>query len=52
MFFLMAVTAVFTVLLGLSPVRYTGILLFFQAFFVTGSFPWGSWPSREPFPGR
>jgi NNP family nitrate/nitrite transporter-like MFS transporter len=41
MFFLLAVTSVFTVLLGLSPVRHTGVLLFFQAFFVTGFFPVG-----------
>ncbi|MDD3844863.1 MAG: MFS transporter [Syntrophorhabdaceae bacterium] len=41
MFFMMVIAGVFTVLLGLSPVRYTGVLLFFQAFFVTGFFPVG-----------
>jgi MFS family permease len=41
MFFMMVITGVFTVLLGLSPVRHTGIVLFFQAFFVTGFFPVG-----------
>jgi len=41
MFFLLSVTAVFTVLLGLSPVKWTGVFLFFQAFFVTGFFPVG-----------
>ncbi len=41
MFFMLFVTGIFTVLMGLSPVRYTGALLFFQAFFVTGFFPMG-----------
>lgn len=40
-FFMLLVTGIFTVLMGLSPVKYTGILLFFQAFFVTGFFPMG-----------
>ncbi len=41
MFFMMVITGIFTVLLGAAPVRYTGVLLFFQAFFVTGFFPIG-----------
>ena len=41
MFFMMIITGIFTVLLGIAPVRYTGVLLFFQAFFVTGFFPMG-----------
>ncbi len=41
MFFMLLITGVFTVLMGLSPVKYTGTLLFFQAFFVTGFFPVG-----------
>lgn len=41
MFFMMVITGIFTVLLGIAPVRYTGVLLFFQAFFVTGFFPMG-----------
>lgn len=41
MFSMVVITGVFTVLLGLSPVRHTGIVLFFQAFFVTGFFPVG-----------
>ena len=41
MFLMMLITGIFTVLMGLSPVKYTGVLLFFQAFFVTGFFPIG-----------
>jgi hypothetical protein len=41
MFFMLLITGIFTVLMGLAPVRYTGLLLFFQAFFVTGFFPVG-----------
>lgn len=41
MFFMLLITGVFTVLMGLSPVKYTGAMLFFQAFFVTGFFPVG-----------
>lgn len=41
MFVMLFVTGIFTVLMGFSPVRYTGVLLFFQAFFVTGFFPMG-----------
>jgi MFS family permease len=41
MFFMVAVAGIFTVLLGLAPVRYIGIVLFLQAFFVTGFFPAG-----------
>ena len=41
MFFMMVITGIFTVVLGIAPVRYTGVLLFFQAFFVTGFFPLG-----------
>lgn len=41
MFFMMIITGIFTVFLGIAPVRYTGVLLFFQAFFVTGFFPMG-----------
>ncbi|MEN6615586.1 MAG: MFS transporter [Syntrophorhabdus sp.] len=41
MFFMLLVTGVLTVLMGLSPVGYTGVILFFQAFFVTGFFPIG-----------
>ncbi|MEN6615904.1 MAG: MFS transporter [Syntrophorhabdus sp.] len=41
MFLMMVITGVFTVLLGMAPVRYTGVVLFFQAFFVTGFFPVG-----------
>ncbi len=40
-FVLMLITGIFTVLMGLSPIKYTGALLFFQAFFVTGFFPLG-----------
>ena len=38
---MMLITGIFTVLMGISPVKYTGVLLFFQAFFVTGFFPIG-----------
>jgi MFS family permease len=41
MFFMVAVAGIFTILLGLTPVRYIGIVLFLQAFFVTGFFPAG-----------
>ena len=41
MFSMLLMTGIFTVLMGLSPVKYTGMLLFFQAFFVTGFFPMG-----------
>ncbi|MEN6489706.1 MAG: MFS transporter [Smithella sp.] len=34
-------TSIFTVLLGLSPVKYVGIVLFMQAFFVIAFFPVG-----------
>lgn len=40
-FFMMFITGIFTVLMGISPARYTGVLLFLQAFFVTGFFPMG-----------
>jgi MFS family permease len=50
MFFLLAVTSVFTVLLGLSSVRHTGVFLFFQAFFVTGFFPLGLVAIARTFP--
>lgn len=41
MFSMLLMTGIFTVLMGLSPVKYTGMALFFQAFFVTGFFPIG-----------
>lgn len=41
MFLMVLITGVFTVLLGLVPVKYIGIILFLQAFFVTGFFPVG-----------
>jgi MFS family permease len=41
MFFTLAVSGFFTVLLGLAPAKYVGIVLFLQAFFVTGFFPMG-----------
>jgi NNP family nitrate/nitrite transporter-like MFS transporter len=41
MFIMMIVTSFFTVLLGLVSVRYIGVVLFLQAFFVTGFFPVG-----------
>jgi MFS family permease len=41
MFSMLVVSGIFTVLLGLAPVKYVGIVLFLQAFFVTGFFPMG-----------
>lgn len=41
MFLVMIITGGFTVLMGLAPVKYIGIVLFLQAFFVTGFFPVG-----------
>ncbi|HEX2966731.1 MAG TPA: MFS transporter, partial [Syntrophorhabdaceae bacterium] len=41
MFNVMIISGVITILLGIAPVRYTGIVLFLQAFFVTGFFPIG-----------
>jgi NNP family nitrate/nitrite transporter-like MFS transporter len=41
MFILMVITGFFTVLMGLVSVKYMGIVLFLQAFFVTGFFPAG-----------
>lgn len=41
MFFVMIITGVFTVIMGLVSVRYIGIVLFLQAFFVTAFFPVG-----------
>jgi NNP family nitrate/nitrite transporter-like MFS transporter len=41
MILVMMVTSVFTVLMGLVPVRHIGIVLFLQAFFVTAFFPVG-----------
>jgi len=41
MFFMLVVTGIFTVLLGLAPVKHMGIVLFLQSFFVTGFFPAG-----------
>ena len=41
MFFVMIITGVFTVIMGLVSVRYIGIILFLQAFFVTAFFPVG-----------
>ena len=41
MFLMVLITGIFTVLLGLVPVKYIGIVLFLQAFFVTGFFPVG-----------
>jgi NNP family nitrate/nitrite transporter-like MFS transporter len=41
MFLIMIISSVFTVLMGLAPVKYIGIILFLQAFFVTGFFPVG-----------
>jgi MFS family permease len=39
LFFIMITTSVFTVLLGVTPVKYIGVILFLQASFVTGFFP-------------
>ena len=41
MFLVLIITSIFTVLLGLVSVRYIGIVLFLQAFFVTAFFPVG-----------
>ena len=41
MFLLMIITSVVTVLMGLAPAKYVGIVLFLQALFVTGLFPVG-----------
>jgi MFS transporter, NNP family, nitrate/nitrite transporter len=41
MFLVMIITSVLTVLMGLVSVRYIGIVLFLQAFFVTAFFPVG-----------
>ena len=41
MFLVMIITGVFTVFMGLISVRYIGIVLFLQAFFVTAFFPVG-----------
>jgi MFS family permease len=41
MFFVLLITGIFTVLLGLISVKYIGIILFLQASFVTGFFPVG-----------
>ena len=41
MFFVMITTSVFTVLMGLSSVKYIGFVLFLQAFVVTAFFPVG-----------
>jgi NNP family nitrate/nitrite transporter-like MFS transporter len=41
MFLVMIITGIFTVFMGLVSVRYIGIVLFLQAFFVTAFFPVG-----------
>ena len=41
MFIVMFITGALTVLMGLVSVRYIGIVLFLQAFFVTAFFPAG-----------
>ncbi len=41
MFPMMAVAGAFTILMGLVSVKYTGIILFLQAVFITGFFPVG-----------
>lgn len=41
LFFMMVITGVFTMLMGLVSVKYMGIVLFLQAVFVTGFFPVG-----------
>jgi NNP family nitrate/nitrite transporter-like MFS transporter len=41
MILVMIVTSFFTVLMGLTSVKYIGIILFLQAFFVTAFFPVG-----------
>lgn len=41
MFFVLLITGILTVLLGLVSVKYIGIVLFLQASFVTGFFPIG-----------
>jgi len=41
MFPMMAVAGVFTILMGIVSVRYTGLVLFLQAVFITGFFPVG-----------
>jgi NNP family nitrate/nitrite transporter-like MFS transporter len=40
-FIMMFLTGILTVLTGVSPVRFIGVTLFFQALFVTGFFPLG-----------
>jgi NNP family nitrate/nitrite transporter-like MFS transporter len=41
MFFVMIITSILVVLMGLASVKYIGIILFLQASFVTGFFPVG-----------
>ncbi|MEN6375474.1 MAG: MFS transporter [Smithella sp.] len=41
MLIVLFLTSIFTVLLGLAPVKYVGIVLFMQAFFVIAFFPVG-----------
>jgi len=41
MFVMLLLTGIFTVLMGIAPVRRVGIFLFFQAVVVTGFFPLG-----------
>lgn len=41
MFLVMIITSITTILLGLAPARYIGVILFFQALCVTGLFPMG-----------
>lgn len=40
-FVMLFITSIFTVLLGITGVKYIGFILFFQAIFVTGFFPLG-----------
>lgn len=39
MYFALLITGILTVLMGLAPARFVGMLLFLQAVFVTGFFP-------------
>lgn len=41
LFLIMVTTSVFTVLMGVAHVKYMGIVLFLQAFFIAGFFPMG-----------
>jgi len=52
MFIVMIITGALTVLVGLVSVRYIGIVLFLQAFFVTAFFPVGLVAMRKYSAGK